>query len=346
MKIGFDMMLWTTHVGDAHRPILADIKKTGYDGVEIPIFEGTPDYFAGLGRTLDDIGLERTGISVIGALDANPLSASAEDRQRGVDHMSWIIDCTAALGAKTVAGPLHSTIGHFSGSPPTEAERERARDFHRRVGDIAAKSDVRIALEAINRFECYFVNTMDDLSRYVASVGHPNIKAMYDTFHANLEEDDPVGAYARNSESVIHVHISENNRGVPGRGHVPWAETFSALRRSGYDGWLTIEAFGRSLPALAAATMIWRDLSEAPEEVYRDGFVHIRDGWAAAKAQAAKPRRKIAAKPKRAAKPRRSAAKPRSATKPAQRRRAKPAGRARKASGGSRPRSTPAKRKR
>ena len=66
---------------------------------------------------------------------------------------------------------------------------------------------------------------------------------------------------------------------MPGRGHVPWAATFGALKAAGYDGWLTIEAFGRALPDLAAATRIWRDLSESPEAVYRDGYRHIRDGW-------------------------------------------------------------------
>jgi D-psicose/D-tagatose/L-ribulose 3-epimerase len=102
---------------------------------------------------------------------------------------------------------------------------------------------------------------------------------MYDTFHANIEELDPVAAFSRNSENLIHVHISENDRGVPGRGHVPWEQTFSAIKKSGYDGWLTIEAFGRSLPELAAATRVWRDFAESPEAVYRDGYTHIRQGW-------------------------------------------------------------------
>src|SRR5690606_8969061 len=108
------------------------------------------------------------------------------------------------------------------------------------------------------------------------------VSVMYDTFHANIEEADPVAAFARNARRVGHVHISENDRGVPGRGHVPWSETFRAIRGSGYDGWLTIEAFGRSLPELAAATRVWRDLSESPEAVYRDGYRLIRDGWDAA----------------------------------------------------------------
>ena len=113
-------------------------------------------------------------------------------------------------------------------------------------------------------------------------VDHPNIKAMYDTFHANIEETDPVAAYTRNAKRLVYVHISENDRGVPGRGHVPWKETFAAMKKSGYDGWLTIEAFGRGLPELAAATRVWRDFAESPEAVYRDGYKFIRKSWDAA----------------------------------------------------------------
>jgi len=102
---------------------------------------------------------------------------------------------------------------------------------------------------------------------------------MYDTFHANIEEADPIGAYTKHRRNVVHIHISENDRGVPGRGNIPWQETFSAIRKSGYDDWLTIEAFGRSLKDLAAATKVWRDFSETPEAVYREGYEHIRNGW-------------------------------------------------------------------
>ncbi len=282
MKIGFCMLLWTTGVTEAHRPILEDLKATGYDGVEIPIFDGSPDDFSALGKMLDEIGLGRTGISVIPTEDKNPLSEDAGARQAAVDYLNYCIDCTAALGASAIGGPLHQTLGHFSGTGPTDEERARARDVHRAVGEHAQANSVTIALEAVNRFETYFVTTMDQLSAYVASVDHPNIQAMYDTFHANIEETDPVAAFTRNAGCVRHVHISENDRGVPGRGHVPWAETFKAIKASGYDGWLTIESFGRGLPELAAATRVWRDFAESPEAVYKDGYTHIRNGWDAA----------------------------------------------------------------
>ena len=282
MKIGFCMLLWTTSVGEEHKGLLEDIRATGYDGVEVPVFAGTPDDYARTGRMLDDLGLGRTAISVIPTPDMNILSEDAADRKRGEEYLRWLVDCSSALGADGIGGPLHQTLGQFSGEGTTEAEFDRAREVHRAAGDYAKASGQVIALEAVNRFETYFANTMDDLCAYTRSVNHPAIKVMYDTFHANLEEQDPVDAFTRNADDVVHVHVSENDRGVPGRGHVPWAETFQAIKASGYDRWLTIEAFGRGLPELAAATRVWRDYAESPEAYYRDGYECILNGWAAA----------------------------------------------------------------
>jgi len=279
MKIGFCMLLWTTSVTDEHIPLLEDLKATGYDGIEVPVFDGSPDDYAAIGNMLDELDLGRTAISVIPTPDKNPLSADQADRQRGIDYLKWCVDCTAALGAQGIGGPLHQALGHFSGTATTEEEFKRAREVHQTVGEYAEKAGVIIALEAVNRFESYFVTTMDELDRYVNSVNHPAIKSMYDTFHANIEEADPIAAYTEHKDNVVHVHISENDRGVPGRGHIPWAETFKALKQGGYDEWLTIEAFGRGLPELAAATRVWRDFSESPEAVYREGYRTIRSHW-------------------------------------------------------------------
>jgi len=279
MKIGFCMLLWTTSVNAEHQSLIEDLKATGYDGIEVPVFDGTPDDYANIGKMLDGMDLGRTAISIIPTLDKNPLSEDEADRQRGIDYLKWCIDCTAALGATRIGGPLHQTLGHFSGAGTTDEEYSRAREVHQTVGDYAERSGVTLALEAVNRFESYFATTMQELDSYVKSVDHAAIKSMYDTFHANLEEADPVGAYIAHKDNVVHVHISENDRGVPGRGHIPWTDTFTALKQGGYDEWLTIEAFGRALPDLAAATRVWRDLSESPEAVYKEGYRTIRDQW-------------------------------------------------------------------
>ena len=275
------MLLWTTNVTPDHEDLLRDIRATGFDGVEIPIFDGDPDHYARLGALLDDIGLDRTAVSAMGDPGMNLIGDKAE-RAAGIARMRHVIDCAQALGAKTLSGPLHSTLGHFSGFGPTHDEIGRSVAAQRAVGDHAGARGVTIGLEALNRFECYLVNTMQALSDHIDAIGHPHIRAMYDTFHANIEETDPIAAFTRHLRNIVHVHISENDRGVPGRGNVPWAETFAAIKASGYDDWLTIEAFGRGLPDLAAATRVWRDFAESPEAVYREGFAHIRNGWAAA----------------------------------------------------------------
>jgi len=281
MKIGMCLFLWTTHVTEAHEPLLRDLKATGYDGVEVPIFEGDIAHYQRLGAFLDRIGLERTAVTAMGDPAMN-LIGDAQARAAGVAYMRHAVDCAAALGADRLSGPLHSTLGGFSGAGPTAEELSRSLSSQRAIGDHAGTRGVVIGLEALNRFECYLFNTMADLCAHVAEVDRPAIRAMYDTFHANIEETDPIAAFTRHRDLICHVHISENDRGVPGRGNIPWAETFRALRASGYDDWLTIEAFGRGLPALAAATKVWRDFSEGPEAVYRDGFRHIKAGWAAA----------------------------------------------------------------
>jgi D-psicose/D-tagatose/L-ribulose 3-epimerase len=282
MKAGFNLLLWTTHVTTQHRPLLEKLKQASYDGVEIPVFEGAPTYYSGLGKLLDEIELERTIVSVVPTPDKNPISSDASSREAGVEYLKWLIDCSQAVGSTLLCGPLHSTLGHFSGKGPTKQERRRAISVHRKVGDYAAKKGVRIALEALNRFESYFVNTMDALADYLDEVDHPNVTGMYDSFHSNIEEADPVGVIGRSRRHIAHVHISENDRGTPGRGHVDWPGVYSALKKNKYDGWLTIEAFGRALPELAAATRVWRDFSPSLETVYLEGIKNIRRGWAKA----------------------------------------------------------------
>jgi D-psicose/D-tagatose/L-ribulose 3-epimerase len=282
MKVGINLLLWTSHVTTEHFGLLRDLKAAGYDTVEIPVFQGSPDHYAMLGAELDRLGLERSVSSAIGPAGKNPLSPDKAAQQAAVAFTRWLIDCTVAIGTRLVVGPIHSELGFFTGDGPTETERQRAIGFHRAVGDYAGERDVRLALEALNRFECYFLNTMAQLADHLDAVDHPAVKAMYDTFHANIEETDPVQAISTIRRHLIHVHVSENDRGIPGRGHVPWEATYRALRTAGYDDWITIEAFGRALPELAAATRVWRDFFPSRDTVYREGLVQVRQGWAKA----------------------------------------------------------------
>jgi D-psicose/D-tagatose/L-ribulose 3-epimerase len=119
---------------------------------------------------------------------------------------------------------------------------------------------------------------MEQAASYVKRVDHPNFGTMYDTFHANIEEKDAVGCIDTvfATGKLNHVHISENDRGTPGTGHAPCRDAINHLKKIGYNGWLTIEAFGGALPDLAAATRVWRDFFKSPEDVYTDGIQFIR----------------------------------------------------------------------
>jgi len=281
MKTGINLLLWTPFVTEEQFGLLEKLKATGYDGVEIPLFSGDTDHYAKVAKALKDNGLACTACTVMPDEEHNPVSADPKHRQGGVDHLKWVIDCCQVLGVEVLCGPYYHPLGTFTGVPPTAEEKQRAAEVHRQAADYAQKANVQLALECLNRFECYFLNTIDDGAAYAKQVDHPNFGIMYDAFHANIEEKDPVGCIGPNLDVIRHVHVSENDRGTPGKGHVPFGDIFKALKTGGYDQWLTIEAFGRSLPELAATTCVWRDLSASPEECYGGGFKMIKETWEA-----------------------------------------------------------------
>ena len=281
MRTGFNLLLWATHATAEHFPIFDDLKRVGYDGVEIPLFEGDPEHFATVGAAARDAGLACTAVTVLPDEAHNAVSADPAHREGAVEHMTWAINCAEALGAELLCGPYHQPLAVFTGDGPTEEELSRLADVHRQVADRAAQSGLTLAVEPLNRFECYMLNTMEAGAAHAARVGRPNLGVLYDTFHANIEEKDPIGVIDQYADVIKHVHISENDRGTPGKGHVDFAKTIKTLKATGYDDWLVIEAFGRALPALAAATKVWRDFFASKEEVYTVGLKTMKEAWAA-----------------------------------------------------------------
>ncbi|MGF1579959.1 MAG: sugar phosphate isomerase/epimerase family protein [Gemmataceae bacterium] len=278
MKTGMNLLLWTAHVTEEHFPLIAKMKETGFDGVELPLFEGDAAHFQTVGQEIKNQGLGCTTVTVL-TQETNPVSEDASIRQAALDRLKWAIEMTHALGGENLCGPYHSALGHFSGAGPTEDEKDRAADVLRQAAEVAAEANVTLCIEYLNRFECYFLTTAKDAKALVQKVNHPSFKTMYDSFHAHIEEKSISEAVALLGSDIAHVHISENDRGTPGTGQVRWDETFEAVKKSGYDGWLVIEAFGRALPDLAAATRVWRDLFPTPEEVYTKGYAFMKEKW-------------------------------------------------------------------
>jgi D-psicose/D-tagatose/L-ribulose 3-epimerase len=281
MKIGMNLLLWTGFVTEADYPTLGKIKAAGFDGVELPIFDGDAAHYTKVRAELDKQGLACSTVTIM-TPEANPISPDAAVRAKAVERLKWAVEMNQILGSVAMCGPFHSPLGVFSGTGPTDDEKKHAADVLRQAAEFAKAAKLTLAIEYLNRFECYFLTTAADAAALVRAVGHPNFRCMYDTFHAHIEEKSQASAIAAVKDVFAHVHISENDRGTPGTGQVRWDEAFRALRQTGYDGWLVIEAFGRALPDLAAATRVWRDLFPSPDEVYTKGIAFIKQKWAAA----------------------------------------------------------------
>ncbi|HEV2034674.1 MAG TPA: sugar phosphate isomerase/epimerase family protein [Candidatus Dormibacteraeota bacterium] len=276
MKYGINLYLWADDMHDGLMAVLEKLKRIGYDGVEVPIFDLEQTKWTLWAQRLDEMGLERTANTVI-APEHNPVSADRAIREAAYQHMQAVVDCCATVGSSILCGPHQVALGVFTGRGATDDEWKRSVEHLRRVAEYAAGSGVVLAEEVVNRFELYHLNTLDQGIRLVDEVGHPNCRLHLDTFHAHIEEKNTADAIRRAGDRIAHVHISENDRGVPGTGSVAWDATFGALRDIGYDGWLTVEAFGNFLPNLAAATKIWRQLFDSEEQLAAEAHAFLID---------------------------------------------------------------------
>jgi D-psicose/D-tagatose/L-ribulose 3-epimerase len=276
MKTGMNLLLWTTEVREEHDPILEKLAAIGFDSVEVPIFE-TSDAkpYERLGKKLKELGLGATAVTVMGP-EANPISPDPTIRKAAVAYLDRVLELGSLFGCEVLAGPTHSAIGVFSGEGPTADEFSRGVETLRLAAEKAETYKIKIAVEYLNRFENYFLTTAADTARFVRAVDHPSLKMMYDSFHSHIEEKDQRAAIASCAAETIHFHVSENDRGIPGTGQVDWEGYWAGVKASGFDGYATIEAFGRALPAIAAATKVWRDLFPDSFALCEEGLGFIR----------------------------------------------------------------------
>lgn len=275
MKFGVHAFIWTASFDESNLDLLPMIKEHGFDGLEIPLFH--PARFPGtaIRRALEQNGLECT----VSAVMVDGLSLIAEDaavRQRARAHLQDAIKAVAEAGARILAGPLYSPVGYLPGRRRTQDEWRWAIEAYRELGPVLEAYDVTLAIEPLNRFETYFLNTAADAIALVDEVANPRVGILLDTFHLNIEEKSLGRAYRQVGSRLKHVHTCENDRGTPGTGHIEWEEVFAALRDIGYDGWLTIESFGFALGGISAAASIWRDLEASPDLIAFEGVKFLK----------------------------------------------------------------------
>jgi D-psicose/D-tagatose/L-ribulose 3-epimerase len=275
MKYGVNTLVWTARVGPAEAPLFQRIREWGFDGAELFISADEPSDIPRVRKMLDDAQLDRTTCGVL-PRDAHLVSSDPAVRAQAVRFLTRCIERTAELGARLICGPLYAALGLMTGSRRTENEWNWAVEGLQAAARRAQELGVTICVEPLNRFETYFLNTAADAARLVKDVGSPHVRILFDTFHANIEEQNPARALRSIAPELGHVHISENDRGIPGSGHTDWSGIFKTLCEIRYDGWLTIESFAKPEPDLASAACIWRDLAPSGDELARQGLQFIK----------------------------------------------------------------------
>ena len=275
MKFGANSLMWTAGFDASHLDLLPKVKQMGFDGIEIArfAFDGFPA--VDIKAALADNGLECTFCSALTG-EMSLVSDDAAGRKQARDFLARGIEVAAELGSKIFMGPFCAPVGQLLGRRRTGDEWKRAVEGLQSLGATLDACDVTLTVEPLNRFETYFLNTATDGRKLCEEVGHPKVGILFDTFHGNIEEKELGQAIRTLGPHLRHVHACENDRGVPGSGHIEWPSVFSALRDVGYDDWVVIESFGSNIPEIAAAACIWRDLAPSSEAIAGDGLRFLR----------------------------------------------------------------------
>lgn len=279
-KLGMNLFVWTMDMREDLSDTLSFLKTSGFDFVEMPINEPPANRenlakWQRIGEQLRGLGLGAQTCTICGP-EHSLISPDESVRRAGVEYLNYVVDCTAAVGAQILMGPLYAGFKTFTGQPATEQEWAWSVAGMRMVAEHAQTRGVTLAIEYLNRFETYLLTCTDDVVRYVVAVDHANCRAAFDTFHANMEEKSMAEAIRKVAPYLVHVQISENDRSTPGRGHINFSEVFDALAEVSYVGPIAIEAFGPNPPALAAATHIFRPMFDSPEQLAVDGLAFLK----------------------------------------------------------------------
>lgn len=271
-RFGAHAFIWHAEWTPANaRDVVEAAASANLDFVEIPLLR--PDAFdAPATRAL----LESNGIEATCSLGL-PADAHLPDEPEAAERfLVRAAAKVAAIGSNVLTGVVYGHIGTLVGRPPTDREYETIAVTLKRVARTVADMGVSIGIEAANRYETYLVNTAAQGMDLVRRIDEPNVFLHLDTYHMNIEErgfDVPIldaGTHLR------YIHLSESDRGTPGRGNVDWNEVFEGLAAVGYQGDLVMESFVDVNPDIARATCMWRDVIEDPQRLVVDGLAFLR----------------------------------------------------------------------
>ncbi|HPD46591.1 MAG TPA: sugar phosphate isomerase/epimerase family protein [Anaerohalosphaeraceae bacterium] len=276
LKMGVSSLLWTERFGAGDVGLFQKVRKAGFKVFEICVADPFDFPVETVRKAAEDAGIGLTTISVA-ANDRNPVSPDAACRQRAVDFLKQMVDINMGIGSPVIGGPNYAAWGYITGKARTPDEWNWATDTIRQAAEHAMQAGkVRIALEPINRFETYFINTAADALALAEATGMDNVGVHLDTFHMIREETNIAAAVKACGKRLFYCHVCENTRGIPGTGLVPWKVFFRAIKKAGYKGPLTIESFDPNFEEINRTCAIWRKFAENGEQLATQGMKNLK----------------------------------------------------------------------
>lgn len=276
-RFGVDSFIWAEVFEEKDLWIIAKAKELGFEVLDLAIAH--PQSFP-LEKVLREV--KKVGIDIVTTTtldrESNLISPDPAVRRVGVERLKKLVDINNALGSPICGGVNYAAWGYLTRRPRTAQEWDWSVTAMREVARYARETgSLSFCVEPVNRFETHFLNTAEDAVKYCKDVGTGNVKVHLDTFHMNIEETDfPQAVRTCGRDYLGYVHTCENNRGIPGTGHVPWKDFFQTLVTIGYSGPLVIESFDPSFEELSGNCAIWRQFAESGEALAVQGIRNLR----------------------------------------------------------------------
>ena len=264
MQYGIYYSYWAKEWGADYRPFVKRAADLGFDVLEIScagLKDMRPEDVTALRQVADDNGIRLSG-GYGPQAGENIASADPAVAANGLAFWRDTFPVLQKLGITSVGGGLYSYWPvDYSSAPDKAADWERSVTNMRTMADMAQDYGINLGMETLNRHEGYLINTSAECVEYVRQVDKPNVKVMLDTYHMNMEENDFCEAIRTAGSLLGHLHVGENNRRVPGQGHmIPWKAIGDTLADIGYDGLVVMEPFVIHGGQVGQDIRIWRDL--------------------------------------------------------------------------------------
>lgn len=162
----------------------------------------------------------------------------ARVRRRAIEYIARFIDIAAEFRAPVIVGSMQ---GRWEGGVSRQQVLSWLADALNELGEAAAKHQVPLLYEFLNRYETNLFNTLEDSLAFLRMFHTQHVKLLCDLFHMNIEERDIPGALRIAAEKVGHVHFADSNRRAVGWGHLDLNAIAQALRDIHYAGYLSAE---------------------------------------------------------------------------------------------------------